>query len=271
MYLASSSYSFPPSRARLRSGVTAAFEKALDAPRTRNGISLRRPRDTPPCHTATTYFNTRTTTTTRAQQPPSLHASPFPTMSFDPEQYTGVAAKAVSRAYELASANGNIEVTPLHLASVLYSEPNQLGVQLLQKAQLSSSGTTFSVEQVQNSIERALKKLPSQDPPPSHIGFSSKMLKVLQSAQKLQKAQKDSHTAVDHLILALYDDADVSSALSSVGLTKRKLEDVVKQTRGTRKVTNPNAESTVSLDDTSSLNHCCDEIWIFLEHLQTDL
>lgn len=165
-------------------------------------------------------------------------------MSFDPEQYTGLAAKAVQRAYELAQGNGNIDVTPLHLASVLYADPNQLGVQLLQKAQLADHSTHVTVEGVQESIAKAIKRLPSQDPPPNDLRMSGRFVKVLQSAQKLQKAQKDSHTAVDHLIIALYDDPDVSSALSSVGLTRRKMEEAVKQTRGTRKVNNPNAEAT---------------------------
>jgi ATP-dependent Clp protease ATP-binding subunit ClpB len=144
----------------------------------------------------------------------------------------------------LAQTKGHIEVTPLHLASVLFSDPNQLGVQLLQKAQVSGGGTHVTVEGVQESIAKALKKLPSQDPPPSDLRMSARFVKVLQAAQKLQKAQKDSHTAVDHLLLALYEDPDVSAALSSVGLTKRKMEDAAKAMRGTRKVTGMNAEAT---------------------------
>jgi hypothetical protein len=51
-------------------------------------------------------------------------------MSFDPEEYTGIAAKAVSKAVQFAQENGNIEVHPLHLAAVLFKENNSLGAQV---------------------------------------------------------------------------------------------------------------------------------------------
>ena len=144
----------------------------------------------------------------------------------------------------LAQASGHIELAPLHLAAVLFQNDQALGTQLVQKAQLSG-GSRTSVEEVRASLEKALKRLPSQDPPPADIRPNARFFKVLQSAQKLQKSQKDSHTAVDHLLVALYDDPDVSTALSSIGLTKRKMEDAVKAMRGTRKVTSANAEATV--------------------------
>jgi len=164
-------------------------------------------------------------------------------MSFDPEEYTGIAAKAVSKSVSLAQELGNTEVHPLHLASVLYKDPQSLGVQLVQKAALG--GQQLSLDDVQSQLDRALRvKLPRQDPPPNDIRPNGKYFAVLRKAQQLQKAQKDSHTAVDHLLVALYDDADVNAALAAAGLTRRKLEDAVKQIRGTRKITNANAEAT---------------------------
>jgi hypothetical protein len=88
-------------------------------------------------------------------------------MSVDPEAYTGVAAKAISRAYELAAANGNIEVTPLHLASVLYSGPNQLGVQLFDRIFAPESIANFhlcSLASFNCSWARARSKLD-----PTHV------------------------------------------------------------------------------------------------------
>ncbi len=136
-------------------------------------------------------------------------------------------------------------VVPACQAAVLFKDPNSLGVQLVQKAALG--GANLSLEEVQASLERAMKsKLTRQNPPPNDIRPNGKFFAVLRKAQQLQKAQKDSHCAVDHLLIALFDDSDVSNALASVGLTRGKLEDAVKTVRGTRKITNPNAEATVS-------------------------
>ena len=151
------------------------------------------------------------------------------------DQFTSVAAKGVSRAVSLAQELGNIEVTPLHLAAVLFKDPASLGVQLVQKAAVS--GQNLSLDELQAALDKALRRLPRQDPPPSDIRPNGKFFAVLRKAQQLQKAQKDSHAAVDHILMALYEDADTGAVLAAAGLTRRKLEDAVKQVRGSRKIT----------------------------------
>ena len=129
----------------------------------------------------------------------------------------------------------DIKVTPLHLAAVLFKDPASLGVQLVQKAAVS--GQNLSLDELQAALDKALRKLPRQDPPPSDIRPNGKFFAVLRKAQQLQKAQKDSHAAVDHILVALYEDADAGAVLSAAGLTRRKLEDAVRQVRGSRKIT----------------------------------
>lgn len=163
-------------------------------------------------------------------------------MSFDPEEYTGIAAKAVSKSVSLAQELCHIEVSPLHLAAVLFKDQTSLGVQLVEKVALG--GQHISLADVQGALEKAMKKLSRQEPPPNDIRPNGKFFAVLRKAQQLQKSQKDSHTAVDHMLLALYEDSDVSTALSAVGLTRHKMEDAIKQVRGTRKITGPNAEAS---------------------------
>lgn len=141
----------------------------------------------------------------------------------------------MSRAVSLAQELGHIEVTPLHLAAVLFKDPASLGVQLVQKAAVS--GQNLSLDELQAALDKALRRLPRQDPPPSDIRPNGKFFAVLRKAQQLQKAQKDSHAAVDHILMALYEDADTGAVLAAAGLTRRKLEDAVKQVRGSRKIT----------------------------------
>jgi ATP-dependent Clp protease ATP-binding subunit ClpB len=161
-------------------------------------------------------------------------------------QYTGLASRAVANALAHATTRGSCELAPLHLAAVLFTDANSLGVQLVNKCAVASagSGNAIALGEVQASIERALKKMPSQDPPPSDIRPNGRFVKVLSAAKKLQTAAKDSHTSIDHLILALYEDADVAAALTAAGLTRQKMDAAIKLMRGTRKITNPNAEAT---------------------------
>ena len=137
--------------------------------------------------------------------------------------------------FSLAQELGHIEVTPLHLAAVLFKDPASLGVQLVQKAAVS--GQNLSLDELQAALDKALRRLPRQEPPPNDIRPNGKFFAVLRKAQQLQKAQKDSHAAVDHILMALYEDADTGAVLSAAGLTRRKLEDAVKQVRGSRKIT----------------------------------
>lgn len=66
----------------------------------------------------------------------------------------------------------------------------------------------------------------------------------MRGAQDLQKKQGDSHTAVDHLLLAVAQDSEVKNAFSDAGLQYNKLEAAVASVRGGRKVESKSAEGT---------------------------
>ena len=98
------------------------------------------------------------------------------------------------------------------------------------------------------SFQRALKKsivrLPSQNPPPEQISMSPSFSKVLRAANDLQKTQKDSYIAVDHLILAVVQDPAVQVALKEGNMPNVKpLQDAVQQIRGTRRVDSKTADA----------------------------
>lgn len=88
-----------------------------------------------------------------------------------------------------------------------------------------------------------LVRLPVQEPAPAEVSPNSACLKVLRAAQDLQKKQGDSHTAVDHLLLAVVQDRDIEAALKESGLNYKQIETAVAQVRGGRKVDSKSAES----------------------------
>ncbi|CAF1036543.1 unnamed protein product [Rotaria sordida] len=158
-------------------------------------------------------------------------------MSYSPEDFTDQSNKAIAQALEYAQEQKHIELVPLHLAHVLIEDEQGLARQLIKKAE-------FNVQEVQEAVDLKLKKLSKQDPPPSKIYPNSSFMNVLKQAKKLSKQQKDSHTAIDHILAALYEDSDTTSAFVSVGLSKKRMEEVIKQIRQNKNVTSASAEQT---------------------------
>ena len=159
-------------------------------------------------------------------------------MSFDPETFTTQSNKSIQSALELTRERGHIELSPMHLAYVLFSQDSSLGVQLAQKAGVSR-------ERVLSALEDAMRKLSKQEPAPDNIYPNGAFMRVLKKAQAISKERKDSHTSIDSLLLALYEDSDVRMALDKVGLTRKKVEDLITATRGNQgPVTSASAENT---------------------------
>lgn len=159
-------------------------------------------------------------------------------MSFDPDEFTSHSNKAIGSALELAQESHHIQLAPIHLANVLFQDESGLPVQLAKSAQTVP-------DTIRCSLSKSLNQSQSvQDPPPSQISPNGSFMKILRTAKKIADQQKDSHVAIDHILLALFEDSEVASALSGTGLTKKALEAAVKSMRGNRKVTSSSAEQT---------------------------
>jgi ATP-dependent Clp protease ATP-binding subunit ClpB len=159
-------------------------------------------------------------------------------MSFDPETFTTQSNKAIQAALEFARERGNIELTPLHLAYVLFDQESSLAAQIAQKAGISR-------DRIISSLEDVMKKLSRQDPAPDNIYPNGAFMRILKKAQSISKERKDSHTSLDSLLVALYEDSDTRLALDKAGLTRKKVEEMVQSTRGNQgPVTSASAENT---------------------------
>jgi ATP-dependent Clp protease ATP-binding subunit ClpB len=161
-------------------------------------------------------------------------------MAYSPEEFTEQSNRAISQALEYAQEQKHIELVPLHLAYVLVEDEQGLARQLIKKAE-------FNVQEVRDAIDLKLRKLSKQDPPPSKLYPNGSFMNVLKQAKKLSKQQKDSHTAIDHLLIALYEDSETTSAFVSVGLSKKRMEEVIKQIRQNKNVTSAKAEQVFIL------------------------
>ena len=171
-------------------------------------------------------------------------------------QFTDRAQKSLGNAALLAEQYAHSQILPIHLAVSLFDPPADESKDqqtTVNASQAHASAPLFRqvVERAHGDpqlLDRALKKqlvrLPSQDPPPEHVSMSPQLSKVLRSAAELQRTQKDSFIAIDHLITAIAQDQKVQQALAESNIPNTKLIDsAIQQIRGTKRVDSKTADA----------------------------
>lgn len=167
-------------------------------------------------------------------------------------EFTDRAKKALEDAMVLAEQYAHSQLLPVHLAVALIDPiPDQSKDQ--QNAQPGSSSTLLRqvIERAHGDpqlFDRALKKmlvrLPSQDPPPESVSMAPSFNNLLRKAMELQKVQKDTYIAVDHLINALAEEPSVQAAFKEANIPKPKLiQEAVTAIRGTKRVDSRKADT----------------------------
>ncbi|EHK17071.1 uncharacterized protein TRIVIDRAFT_216898 [Trichoderma virens Gv29-8] len=166
--------------------------------------------------------------------------------------FTDRAQKAIEDAMSMAEQYGHSQLLPVHLAVSLLEPPvdqskdqqngpQQTTVTLFRQAVERAHGDPQLLDRA---LKKTLVRLPSQDPPPDQVSLSPSFHAVLRKAQDLQKVQKDTFIAVDHLITALSEDVGIQACLKEGNIPKPKLlQEAVTAIRGTRRVDSKNADT----------------------------
>lgn len=167
-------------------------------------------------------------------------------------EFTDRGKKALEDAMSLAEQYAHSQLLPVHLAVSLLDPPPDLSKDQQNPAPGQNNSLFRQVIERAHgdpqAFDRALKKmlvrLPSQDPPPENVSMAPTFHSVLRKAQDLQKTQKDTYVAVDHLISALSEDTSISTALKESSVPKPKLiQDAIQQIRGTKRVDSKTADT----------------------------
>ncbi|KAI8994649.1 P-loop containing nucleoside triphosphate hydrolase protein [Pilobolus umbonatus] len=151
--------------------------------------------------------------------------------------FTEKVEKAIGSAQALAREFGHSQIMPAHIACALFDETE--GAPLFKSIVEKAGGDPASVER---GYKKMMIHLPSQDPAPTDITISPQTGKLLRSAEKHMKDQKDSFISIDHIISALADDDSTFKPMKEAGITKKALENAITQVRGNRRVDSKNAE-----------------------------
>ncbi|ROW14372.1 hypothetical protein VPNG_03892 [Cytospora leucostoma] len=166
-------------------------------------------------------------------------------------EFTDLAKKSLEDAMALAEQYSHSQLLPIHLAVALLEPSPDLSKDQQNGPKAGPTLLRQVIERAHGDpqlFDRALKKslvrLPSQDPPPEHVSMAPSFNNVLRKAMELQKVQKDSYIAADHLITALSEDTAIANCLKEANIPKSKLvQDAVQAIRGTKRVDSRTADT----------------------------
>ncbi|VAH79252.1 unnamed protein product [Triticum turgidum subsp. durum] len=147
----------------------------------------------------------------------------------NPDKFTHKTNEALAAAHEMASEAGHAQLTPLHLAAALAADRSGI---LRQAIAHASGGNDAAAESFERVATAALKRLPSQSPPPDTVPASTSLVKAVRRAQSAQKSRGDSHLAVDQLLMGLLEDPQISDALKEAGISAARVKAEVEKLRG---------------------------------------
>jgi ATP-dependent Clp protease ATP-binding subunit ClpB len=155
----------------------------------------------------------------------------------DSNKLTQKVAEIVNAARDLALEEQQQQLAPLHLAIIMFEDPEGVAKQACIKA--SSEDTYRSVIRM---LRRSLSRLPKVEPPPDEIFMGGDLKKTFSAATKLQKVKGDSFLGVDVLLMAVSEAKEVSKALEDAGTGKNQLTSALETTRGAKKVDSQTAD-----------------------------
>ena len=157
-----------------------------------------------------------------------------------PKNFTTKSQEALQLAHQLAVANGQQALEPMHLLAALLEQEDGVVLSILKKLQTEMS-------QLKASVDAILLKLPKTSTSSGSIAqifLSSETAKVLTSAEKAAAFFKDAYISTEHMLLALADgNDDAAESLHRAGVTTDSILKALKDVRGNVKIDTPDPES----------------------------
>src|SRR5262249_55003885 len=159
----------------------------------------------------------------------------------DINRFTEKAQAAVREAQTLATRYSNQQIEVEHLALALLEQENGLVPNILNKAGVN-------VEALKQTFENEINRFPKVSGPSGpldQVYITSRLNKVFVAAEDEAKKLKDEYISVEHLLLAIIDEGGAAArAFKTAGANRKRIEETLKQVRGSQRVTSQNPEAT---------------------------
>ena len=162
-------------------------------------------------------------------------------MSINPEKLTEKSIEAVNGAREIARSRGNTEIQQIHLLASLVAQEGGIVGALLSKM---GSDKRSALEL---GIRRALDSLPKVSGSNSEAYMSNSCSQAIERAEEIAGRMRDEYVSTEHLFLAIVEKpepAQMADLFRSLRITRESVESLVRQMRGSDRVTSKTPEDT---------------------------
>ncbi len=153
------------------------------------------------------------------------------------DRFTLKAQEAVQAAQNLAAERSQQEITPEHLLIALLEQHEGIVIPILQRL-----GT--DVGWIRNEAQAAVERVPEVHGATGSTYASAALESVLGAAWNEAQQLKDEYVSTEHILIAIAEEADTPSgvALRGGGASRENIFKVLKDIRGTQRVTDQNPE-----------------------------
>ncbi|HVE87869.1 MAG TPA: Clp protease N-terminal domain-containing protein, partial [Myxococcales bacterium] len=153
------------------------------------------------------------------------------------DKLTVKAQESVQDGQSIARRSGHPSYEPEHLAQALFQQQEGVVEPILRKIGADP-------KLVASRVEEALQKLPRVQGGEGAT-LSQRLLKLFDKAEDEAKALKDEFVSTEHLLMALAQDRGaVGEGLKASGVTRERVLSVLKDVRGSTRVTTQDPEAT---------------------------
>ena len=157
------------------------------------------------------------------------------------QKFTQKSVEAIQKAQSIAIENHNSQIEQEHLLLALLEQDNSLIKELLKKI-----GTS---ENFEDAVKTEISKKPQMtggSRPNDSIYVSQDVDQVLNDAEKTATKMKDDYVSVEHIMLAIFDDANknLKELFKTFNITKNTFLKALSSVRGNTRVTTDNPEET---------------------------
>ena len=159
----------------------------------------------------------------------------------DFNRLTEKSQEAIREAQNLATTYGNQQVDVEHLLLAMLEQEGGLAPSILMRADVP-------VENLHRRLKAEIEKLPKVSGTgtrPDQVYVTNRLSRLLTVAEEQAKRLKDDYVSIEHLLLAVAEDAGpAGSLLKEFGLSRDRLMKALVEVRGNQRVTTQNPETT---------------------------
>ena len=152
------------------------------------------------------------------------------------DKFTIKAQEALSKAQRIASENGHQSIEDVHLMRALLEDRESIIFPILKKLEADA-------DQLVQDLDQEIARQPQVSGAGGQIYIGATLNQILENAFKEAESLKDDYVSTEHMLIAISSSGGtVGSMLSSRGVTKDRIYQILVEIRGNQRITDQNPE-----------------------------